>query len=94
MNNSMLMFYGIIVIGWKGMDFFFFMMNFSFWYEIMFLNQIFLEFICVVGKGLYEVVNYIQCVFGGVLGFECINYMCRDKYWILVGMDGIVGVKF
>ncbi|KAF8399381.1 hypothetical protein HHK36_015245 [Tetracentron sinense] len=93
MSNRMSMFHGTTARGWKGMDPFYFFMNPSPAYEVMFLNKLPSELTCSAGKSSLEVANYIQRVIAASLSYECTSFTRKDKYRALAGNDGTVVEK-
>lgn len=91
MASRMGIFHGTTVRGWKGMDPFYFFMNPSPVYEVIFLEKLPYEMTCGAGKkAQYEVANYVQRLIAASLSYECTGFTRKDKYRALAGNDGIV----
>ncbi|XP_068663081.1 probable glycerol-3-phosphate acyltransferase 2 [Aristolochia californica] len=93
MNTHVSMFYGTTAGGLKCLDPLFFLMNPNPGYEAELLEKMTDETESwAVDKSSIEVANMVQAKIGNVLGFECTKLTRKDKYLMLAGNEGIVGV--
>ncbi|KAH7315591.1 hypothetical protein KP509_21G056300 [Ceratopteris richardii] len=79
------MFYGTTARGWKGLDTFYFFMNPTPSYEVIFLKQLPYSLTCAGGRSPHEVANYVQNRLASTLGFIATDLTRDYKYRVLLG---------
>lgn len=93
MRVSNSMFWGNSARGYKALDPFFYLMNPTPSYEIIFLDRLSKEETVAGGRTSVEVAKTVQKQLAEALGYCCTEFTRKDKYTILAGHDGTVKDK-
>ncbi|KAH7423210.1 hypothetical protein KP509_12G044300 [Ceratopteris richardii] len=84
-NCKVSMFHATTARGWKGLDTFYFFLNPSPCYEVIFLDELPPSQTCAGGKAPHEVANHVQSLLASTLGFKVTNFTRQEKYKTLLG---------
>ncbi|MCO5608456.1 hypothetical protein L7F22_062666 [Adiantum nelumboides] len=90
MRVSNSLFWGNSARGYKALDPFYYLMNPTPSYEIIFLDRLSKEETVAGGKTSVQVAQAVQKRLAEALGYECTEFTRKDKYTILAGHDGTV----